>query len=159
MVWNFEFQYDDVTLYLKLLVLLYADDTVVLGTDEKDLQNNLDIMFECSELWHLTINFDKTTIMKFGTQQEQRFDFNLGGHKNDVCTDFKYIGVIFSRNRHFCQTNTHIVRQARKAMHAQIKWIQNLYIPIDWQLYSFDHVILPSALYGSEIWAWTWTFT
>ena len=27
---NFEFQYDDITLYLKLLVLLYADDTVVL---------------------------------------------------------------------------------------------------------------------------------
>ena len=33
---NFEFQYDDRTLYLKLLVLLYADDTVVFGTDEKE---------------------------------------------------------------------------------------------------------------------------
>ena len=27
---NFEFQYDDITLYLKLLVLLYANNTVVL---------------------------------------------------------------------------------------------------------------------------------
>ena len=36
-----EFKYDDITLYLKLLVLLYAADTVVFGTlDGKDFQNN-----------------------------------------------------------------------------------------------------------------------
>ena len=33
---NFQFQYDDITLYLKLLVLLYAIDTVVFGSDEKE---------------------------------------------------------------------------------------------------------------------------
>ena len=47
---NFELQYDDVTLYLKLLVLLYANDTVVFGTDEKEFQNNLDMFYEYSEL-------------------------------------------------------------------------------------------------------------
>ena len=55
---NFEFQYDDLPLYLKLLVLLYADDTVVFGTDEKEFQNNSDMIYEFSELWHLSINFD-----------------------------------------------------------------------------------------------------
>ena len=40
---NFELQCDDITLYLKLVVLLYADDTVVFGTDEKEFQNNLGI--------------------------------------------------------------------------------------------------------------------
>ena len=72
---NFEFQYDDITLYLKLLVLLYADDTVVFGTDEKEFQNNLDMFYEYSELWHLSVNFDKTKIMIFGTRQDQRFNF------------------------------------------------------------------------------------
>ena len=37
---NVEFQYDDIALYLKLLVLLYADDTVGFDTDEKEFQNN-----------------------------------------------------------------------------------------------------------------------
>ena len=46
----------------------------------------------------------KTKIMIFGTRQDQRFNFNLGVHKIDICTDFKYLGVIFSRNRHFHQT-------------------------------------------------------
>ena len=57
---NFKLQYDDITLYLKLFVLLYADDTVVFGTDEKEFQNNLDMFDEYSELWYLSINFDKT---------------------------------------------------------------------------------------------------
>ena len=39
-------QYDDMTFYLKLFVLLYADDTVVYGIGEKDIQNNLDIRVE-----------------------------------------------------------------------------------------------------------------
>ena len=46
---NVKFQYDDITLYLKLLVLLYADNTVVFGTDD-DFQNNLNMFYEYLEL-------------------------------------------------------------------------------------------------------------
>ena len=50
-------------------MLLYADDTVIFGIDEKEFQNNLDMFYEYSELWYmyLSINFDKTKIMIFGT--------------------------------------------------------------------------------------------
>ena len=58
-------------LYLILFVLLYADDTVIFGTDEKDIQKNLDMFFKYSELWHLHINYDKTKIMIFGTRCDQ----------------------------------------------------------------------------------------
>ena len=91
----FAFQYDGLTFYLKLLVLLYADDTVIFGTDENDLQNNIDIFYEYSILWHLTFNFDKTRCVIFGSRQDQAFD--LSGHRIDICTDFKCLGVIFSR--------------------------------------------------------------
>ena len=132
-------------------MLLYADDTVVFGTDEKEFQNNLDIFYEYSELWHLSIKFDKTKIMIFGTRQDQHFNFDLGGHKIDICTDFKYLGVSFSRNRHFHQTKKHSVEQAMKALHVLFKRIRNLDIRIDLQLCLFDHVILPIALNGCEI--------
>ena len=118
------------------------------GTNEKEFQNNQVTFYEYSELWHLSINFDKTKIMIFGTRQDQRFNFYLGGHKIDICTDYKYLGVIFSKNRHF-----HLnVEQARKVTHVLFKRICNLNIPIDLQLYLFDHTILPFALYGCEIW-------
>ena len=58
-----------------MLLLLYANDTVVFGTDEKKFQNNLHMFYKYSELWHLSIYFDKTTIMIFGTRQDQRFNF------------------------------------------------------------------------------------
>ena len=77
-------------------MLLYADDTVVFGTDEKEFQNNFDVFYAYSELWHLSVNFDKTKIMIFGTRQDQRFNFNLGGHKIDICTDLKYLGDILA---------------------------------------------------------------
>ena len=65
----------------------------------------------------MAFNFDKTKIMIFGTQQDKYFDFNLGGNKIDISSDLKYIGAIFSRNRHFRQTRKYNVKQARKAMH------------------------------------------
>ena len=72
-------------------MLLYADDTVVFGTVKKDFQNNLNMFYEYSELWHLSINFDKTKVMIFDTRQEQRFEFSLGGHNIGICTGFKHL--------------------------------------------------------------------
>ena len=110
------------------------------------------MFFEYSELWHLNINYDKTKIIIFGTRRDQNFDFHLSGHQIDICTDVKYLGAIFSKNRHFYQARKHNVEQARKSMHVLYKRIRNLNIPIDLQLHLFDHVILPIALYVCEIW-------
>ena len=45
--------------FLQLLVLLYADDTVIFGTDEESFQQNLDVFLEYSETLKLKINFKK----------------------------------------------------------------------------------------------------
>ena len=39
---NLTLQDDQLTVYFKLLVLLYADDTVIFGTDPESFQHNLD---------------------------------------------------------------------------------------------------------------------
>ena len=57
---SFEIEYDDIPLYFKLIVLFYADDTVVFGTDE---------LYQ--KLIHLIINFENSKIMIFETRQEQ----------------------------------------------------------------------------------------
>ena len=38
----FNSTFDDIHLYLKLFLLLYADDTVIFSNNETDLQNSLD---------------------------------------------------------------------------------------------------------------------
>ena len=53
---NFEFQHNDITLCLKVFILVYADDTVEFGMVKEYFQNDLDMLFDYLELWHLTIN-------------------------------------------------------------------------------------------------------
>ena len=60
---DIELASDDVYCYLKLFVLLYADDTVILATDEKSFQHSLNIFYDYSKLWKLDINYDKTKIL------------------------------------------------------------------------------------------------
>ena len=42
---------DDLSTYIKIFVLLYADDTVIFGTDEVSFQNYLNASFEYSQIW------------------------------------------------------------------------------------------------------------
>ena len=45
--------------------MLYAGDTIIFGRDAKDFQNNLDMFYKHSELWHLSFNITNT--QNFGT--------------------------------------------------------------------------------------------
>ena len=143
---------DNISTYIKLFVLLYADDTVIFGTDEVSFQYNLNVFYEYSKAWKLDINFDKTKIMIFGTRNDEKYNFKLGENKISICKEFKYLGVIFSKNRSFYKTRKHNVDQAIKAMHLLYKRIHNLNLPLDLQLHLFDHTILPIALFGCELW-------
>ena len=65
-----ELRSDDLTFFLKIFVILYADDTVIFGTDEKEFQDNVDLFFEYTKIWKLNVNFIKTKIMIFGTRKD-----------------------------------------------------------------------------------------
>ena len=97
----------DVTIYLKLLVLLYADDTVIFGTNAKDFQKNLDTFYDYTNLWKLKINYEKTKIMIFGIRNLDVFQFKLGDSIISICDEFKYQGVIFNKNRSFYNKTQH----------------------------------------------------
>ena len=53
-------------MYIQFFILLYADDTVIFGTDEREFQNHLNVFYDYSNMWRLDINYDKTKIFIFG---------------------------------------------------------------------------------------------
>ena len=58
---------DDVEVYLKLFVLLYADDTIILAESPDELQKSLNALFDYCSLWHLS----KTQVVVFSKGKDK----------------------------------------------------------------------------------------
>ena len=56
---------DDIEVYLKLFVLLYADDTIILAESPDELHKSMNAWFGYFSLWHLTVNTSKTQVVVF----------------------------------------------------------------------------------------------
>ena len=74
---NLEYQNDEVLVYLKLLLLLYADDTVIFSDNEENFRKSLDSFYEYCLMWKLKVNFDKTKIIIFINNILQAFLYSL----------------------------------------------------------------------------------
>ena len=124
----------DLDLYLKLYVLLYADDTVIFAKSENDLISTLSLFVDYCKIGNLNINVEKTKIMVFGDSIRQSRNIVVQNIHFEVVNTFKYLGVIFSENRRFLVAKQHSVNQARKALFSLYTKIRNLYLPFDCQL-------------------------
>ena len=60
---DFELATDDMFIYLKFIVLLYADDTAIICESPDEFQITLDNFVDFCKLWKLNINYDKTKIV------------------------------------------------------------------------------------------------
>ena len=60
---------EDVEYFIKMYVLLYADDTIVLAESPEELQKALNAVFEYCRDWKLTVNTTKTKIVIFSNRK------------------------------------------------------------------------------------------
>jgi hypothetical protein len=131
------------TIWLKLLIMLYADDTIIVSDDPTDFQNCLNSFQNYCANWKLSVNVRKTKIVVFGSRNQSNFKFDLGNKTLETT-------VTFTSNGSFLQARKHVT-QAKKAMHLLFTRINNADLPIDLTLKLFDHTVAPILTYGSEI--------
>ena len=62
-------------IYFKMLLLMYADDTVLFASNKKDLQKSLDAYSRYCSIWKLNVNVSKTKIICFGRKQFQHVHY------------------------------------------------------------------------------------
>ena len=63
-------------IFMKLLVILNADDTVILSDTKERMQNTLDIFQSYCLLWKLKVNVNKTKIIIFSKGKvKQHYEF------------------------------------------------------------------------------------
>lgn len=148
-----QFQNLDINIIIKIIVLLYADDTILLTDNPKNLQKCLDDFVNYCKTWKLKVNIEKTKIMIFGPKKKN-VKFHMENTELEQVASYKYLGTIFSKNGKFLNARKHVAQQAQKAMYFLYKCIYNLNLPLDLIFKLFDQTILPILLYSVEIWGY-----
>jgi hypothetical protein len=140
--------------YLKLFLLMYADDTAILANSEKNLQKALNYLWSYCTMWKLKVNSEKSKVMIFSKKKvkKDKFKFTYNGCVLDVVDSFKYLGITFNYNNNFKLCKTTLLNQSSKAMYSLLCKARKLNLPIDLQLELFDYLVLPVLNYGCEIW-------
>ena len=99
--------------WLKILVLLYADDTVLLAESAYDLQKNLNLFQEYCSQWNLKVNPCKTKVVVFGAKNKSLYNFQLDDNNLEITDSYKYLGLVLSSNGSFLTTRKHLAEQGR----------------------------------------------
>ena len=146
-----EYKTDDFVHFIKIFILLYADDTTILSDSAKNLQKSLDSFLKYYSDWKLQLNETKTKVVLFGARKTNSYLFKLGNSPLEIVDNYKYLGTVFSKTRSFFKARKHIAEQARKDMHLLQMRIENLNLPVDLQLKLFDQTILPIMTYSCKI--------
>ena len=144
---------DEHIVLLKVFALLYADDTIVLAENEKELQLALDSVHEYCTLYNLTVNTSKTKIIVFSRGKVKRYPiFSYGDDIIEVVSEYVYLGVTMNYNNEFVKAMRKQLDQGRKAQFSMLIKCRKLELPIDIQCKLFESMVIPVILYGCEIW-------
>ena len=144
--YNFDFMLD-------ILLLYYADYTIILADTAIGLQFALDELQTYCDKWKLTVNEGKTKVMCITRQNDNTVNnFYYNNKMLEVVSSFVYLGLNFTTRGITKATVNNRLVASEKAMFATlIKCKQNM-LPIDISLEMFEKMVIPCMLYGSEIW-------
>ena len=79
---------EDVEVFLRLYVLLYADDPIILAESAEELQAILTAVHNYCELWKLSVNTSKTKIVNFSRGRVRKYPvFMFGNNPLEVVDD------------------------------------------------------------------------
>ena len=145
---------DEILTLLKLYVLLYADDTIIMAESPNELQLSLNAVSDYCQTWKLKINISKTKIIRFDKMKLKTpvQVFWLNGEIVELVDSYVYLGTTVQSNGKFTEAIEKQMNQAHRALFGLKSKKEKFNLPIDIVLDLFDKLILPILLYGCEIW-------
>ena len=81
--------------------LLFANDTVLMGKSEQELQTLLNITARFASKWNLNFNLKKSKVVVIGKKIDKLKRWDLGNDRIEETNVYKYLGVYFSRTLKF----------------------------------------------------------
>ena len=142
--------------YRKLLLLLYADDTVIMAESAQELQKAIDGMCQYCEDWNLKINTSNTKVLVISRGNIRNLpSIMFGNNKLEVVFYYVYLGCTFNYNGTFIKAIKRLYGVASRAMFSILSKSRSLHLDIDTQLHLFNSMVVPIMMYGSEVWGYT----
>ena len=137
---------------LKLNILLFADDALLLASSPQELQFLLDLVFQHSEKWRFKFNIQKSKAMVFkGRKPARKLSFFLGLQELEIVESLKYLGVDFASNWSWSVTKKRFAKKARSRLAFLSKAIFDG-ISSDAGENLWRTIVRPTLEYGCEIW-------
>lgn len=140
---------------LKMCLLLYADDSILISNTREDLQESLDYVYDYCQRWRLYVNVAKTNVLVFrrGGQLSQLDVFFYGDVILEIVESFNYLGVTVSASGKFLCAQQNLADRGLRALYALQKEVYTLVNPsIGMILELFDRLVAPVLLYACEVW-------
>ena len=81
--------------------LLFADDIVLMGKSEQELQTLLNITVRFASKWNIKFNYKKSKVMVISKKIDKLKLWNLGNDQTEETTVYAYLRVYFSRSLKF----------------------------------------------------------
>ena len=147
----------DIEAFIKLLVIMYADDTVLFAKSKEELQNCLNGLKSYCDKWKLQINAEKTKVIIFAKRKvnPHNLNFKIGDKNVEIVDEFCYLGVTFTHTGNFSANFKMLERQGNSALFGIVKQSRRESLPIETQFELFDMMVFPVILYGAEIWGFS----
>ena len=147
-----EVSFEVLDIYLKIFLLLYADDTVLMSENVNGMQTMLNIFSEYCNTWKLQVNIAKTNVVIFSKSNVTQNTRVMSDNKElDICESYNYLGILFNFNNNFLNAKKKLIEQAQNALYSVYYKIRNTKIPLNLQLKIVDALVSPILLYACEV--------
>ena len=140
---------------VKVSVLKYADDIVLMATSPEGLQTGLDILKNYCERNKLTVNLAKNKVMCVSKRRKKphRIVFMYGDKQLECVENFKYLGIEFNQlNNTNCAVEQLCKQAKRSKTIIDLHKLKHKSLSLLHILQLFDTLFKPILTYSSEVW-------
>ena len=135
--------------------LLFADDIVLIGKTEVELQSLLTIAGIFASMWNMKFNTSNSKVMVIGKRLDKGNEWKMGNSILIETNDYKYLGVYFSRSLSFSyHINCYLKENFERKFNYMIKllWEHGTFNRTSFDDVMWNSVLRPSISHGCAVW-------
>ena len=139
---------------ITLILLLFADDMVILGNSPDEINRSLTLLSDYCTKWGLDVNIDKTKVVVFRKRGRLKHDelFMYKDQRLEIVNNFNYLGTIFNYNGTFALNQQYLIGKANKALNVLLINCKRYQLKPKLLCQLFDAFVGSILNYAAEIW-------